>query len=252
MDLKHSVIAITGAARGLGQMMAISLAQAGSELALLDVNESSLEETKQQCNMLGVKALSYAVDVTKESQVEQVFSDIVTDFGRLDGLINNAGILRDGMLVKIRDGVTEKMSLEQFNSVLNVNLTGTFLCGREAALHMIQQQISGVIINISSVARAGNIGQSNYAASKAAVATLSVTWGKELARYGIRSVAIAPGVIETDMTRQMKPEAKQRLERAIPVGRLGQANEIAATVKFILENEYVNARIIEVDGGITL
>tara|TARA_Y100001960_G_scaffold332325_1_gene432429 strand:- start:1184 stop:1942 length:759 start_codon:yes stop_codon:yes gene_type:complete len=252
MDLRQSVIAITGAGRGLGQMMAISLAQAGAELALLDLDETLLEDTKQQCNMLGVKALSYPIDVTKEQEVEQAFSDIVTDFGQLDGLINNAGILRDGLLIKVKDGVTSKMSLEQFNAVINVNLTGTFLCGREAALHMVQQQKSGVIINISSVARAGNIGQSNYAASKAAVATLSATWGKELARYGIRSVAIAPGVIETDMTRQMKPEAKQRLERAIPVGRLGHANEIASTVKFILENEYVNARAIEVDGGITM
>lgn len=249
MELKNSVVAITGAGRGLGQMMAITLAQAGAELALVDVDNTSLQETKTQCNMLGVKALTYCIDITNEQQVTKMFSDIVTDFGQLDGLINNAGILRDGLLVKVKDGQISKMSLEQFNSVLDVNLTGTFLCGREAAVQMINSGRKGVIINISSVARAGNIGQSNYAASKAAVATLAMTWGKELARYGIRSVAIAPGVIETDMTRQMKPEARERLERMIPIGRMGQADEIAHTVKFILENEYVNARVIEVDGG---
>ncbi len=250
MDLKQSVIAITGAGQGLGQMMAITLAHEGAELALLDVNEQALESTQKQCHMMGVKALCYPVDVTNETQVEQVFSDIVNDFGQLDGLINNAGVLRDGLLVKVKDGEMIKMSLEQFNSVIDVNLIGTFLCGREAAAQMINTQRKGLIVNISSVARAGNIGQSNYAASKAAVATLAATWGKELARFGIRSVAIAPGVIKTAMTDQMKPEAKERLEKMIPVGRLGTSEEVANTVKFIFENEYINARVIEIDGGI--
>lgn len=249
MDLKQSVIAITGAGQGLGQMMAVTLAHEGAELALLDVNEQALESTEKQCHMMGVKALCYPVDVTNEQQVEQVFADIITDFGQLDGLINNAGILRDGLLVKVKDGEMTKMSLEQFNAVIDVNLTGTFLCGREAALQMINTQKKGVIINISSIARAGNIGQTNYAASKAAVATLAVTWGKELARYGIRAAAIAPGVIKTAMTEQMKPEARERLENMVPVGRLGEADEIALTAKFIFENDYVNARVIEIDGG---
>lgn len=202
--------------------------------------------------MLGVKALTYRADVTNEDEVEQVFSDIVTDFGHLDGLVNNAGILRDGLLVKVKDGEISKMSLEQFNSVINVNLNGTFLCGREAALNMIKTERKGVIINISSVARAGNIGQTNYAASKAAVATLATTWAKELARFGIRAAAIAPGVIETPMAAQMKPEAIARLESMIPVGRMGETAEIANTVKFIFENDYINGRIIEVDGGIRM
>lgn len=252
MELRGRVIAITGAGQGLGQMMAVTLAHAGAELALIDVNPQALQGTQQQCNMLGVKALTYPADVTDEAQVEQVFSDIVTDFGCLNGLINNAGILRDGLLVKVKDGVISKMSLEQFNSVISVNLTGTFLCGREAALRMIESQSQGVIINISSVARAGNIGQTNYAASKAAVATLAVTWAKELARYGIRAAAIAPGVIETPMAAQMKPEAIARLEGMIPVGRMGKTSEIAHTVKYIFENEYVNGRVIEVDGGIRM
>ncbi|MDN3611564.1 SDR family oxidoreductase [Vibrio ostreicida] len=250
MDLKNSVIAITGAGQGLGQMMAITMAQAGAELALLDVNEEGLIETKEQCNMLGVKALTYKVNVTQEQEVEQTFSDVVTDFGQLDGLINNAGILRDGLLIKVKDGEMTKMSLAQFSAVIDVNLTGTFLCGREAAAQMINTQRKGVIINISSVARAGNIGQTNYAASKAAVATLAATWGKELARYGIRSAAIAPGVIETSMTSAMKPEARQRLETMVPVGRMGDAKDIAQTAKFIFENDYINARVFEIDGGL--
>jgi 3-oxoacyl-[acyl-carrier protein] reductase len=230
--------------------MATTLAQSGANLALIDVNEMALSETKALCERYEVSARTYCVDVTNESQVEHAFSDIVTSFGRLNGLINNAGVLRDGLLIKQREGALSKMSLEQFTSVIDINLTGTFLCGREAALQMIETNSHGVIINISSVARAGNIGQSNYAASKAAVATLSVTWGRELARYGIRSAAIAPGVIETAMTKQMKQQARERLEQAVPVGRMGHAEEIANTVKFIFENDYINARVLEVDGGI--
>lgn len=252
MNLKESVVAITGAGQGLGQMMAVTLAHAGAELALIDVNEQALKVTQDQCHMLGVRALTYIADVTNEAEVEHTFSDIVTDFGQLDGLVNNAGILRDGLLVKVKDGQVSKMSLEQFSSVIDVNLTGTFLCGREAALQMIQTKRPGMIINISSVARAGNIGQTNYAASKAAVATLATTWARELARYGIRAAAIAPGVIETPMAAQMKPEAIARLEAMIPVGRMGHTNEIASTVKFLFENDYVNGRVIEVDGGIRM
>ncbi|TFH90538.1 SDR family oxidoreductase [Vibrio ouci] len=252
MNLRESVVAITGAGQGLGQMMAVTLAHAGAELALIDVNEQALKVTQDQCHMLGVKALTYIADVTNEAEVEQTFSDVVTDFGQLDGLVNNAGILRDGLLVKVKDDHVSKMSLEQFTSVIDVNLTGTFLCGREAALQMIQTKRLGMIINISSVARAGNIGQTNYAASKAAVATLATTWARELARYGIRAAAIAPGVIETPMAAQMKPEAIERLEAMIPVGRMGHTNEIASTVKFLFENDYVNGRVIEVDGGIRM
>lgn len=252
MELEQSVIAITGAGQGLGQTMATSLAQQGASLALLDVNQDALTETKELCEAFGVKAQTYQVDVTNEEQVETVFHDIVTEFGSLNGLVNNAGILRDGMLVKSRDGEISKMSLGDFNAVINVNLTGTFLCGREAAVQMIESDSRGVIINISSVSRAGNMGQTNYAASKAAVATMSSVWGKELARYGIRSVAIAPGVVETSMTASMKPEARERLENMVPVRRMADPTEIAHTVRFILENEYVNGRVIEVDGGLVI
>ncbi len=143
MDIKNSVIAITGAGQGLGQMMAITLAQSGADLALLDVNETGLRETQSQCQMLSAKVFTYPVDVTNESDVEATFDAILQDFGQLNGLINNAGVLRDGLLVKAKDGVISKMSLEQFNLVMNVNVTGTFLCGREAAVKMIESGSQG-------------------------------------------------------------------------------------------------------------
>ena len=202
--------------------------------------------------MLSARAMIYKADVPNEADVETAFSNIVEDFGQLDGLINNAGILRDGLLVKQKEGVLSKMSLEQFTTVMNVNVNGTFLCGREAAAKMIETQRQGVIINISSVARAGNIGQTNYAASKAAVATMAVCWAKELSRYGIRAAAIAPGVIKTAMADQLKPEAIERLEQMVPLGRIGDAAEVAHTVKFILENDYLTGRVIEVDGGMRM
>ncbi|MBD8511135.1 SDR family oxidoreductase [Photobacterium sp. CAU 1568] len=252
MDLRNAVIAITGAGQGLGQMMAVTLAQAGADLALIDLNQEGLAQTRTQCQMLSSKALTYAADVTQESQVERAFDQIIDDFGQLDGLVNNAGILRDGLLVKVKEGEVTKMSLEQFNAVMTVNSTGTFLCGREAAARMIQTQRPGVIINISSVARAGNFGQSNYAASKAAVATMAVCWAKELGRYGIRAAAIAPGVVRTAMADQMPQEAIDRLEKMIPLKRVGQAKEIAHAVKFILENDYFTGRVLEVDGGMRM
>ncbi|MCG6412635.1 SDR family oxidoreductase [Vibrio fluvialis] len=252
MNLRDSVIVITGAGQGLGQMMAVTLAQAGADLALLDMNEQGLLDTQKQCHMLSAKAIYYVMDVTNEAQVVKTFEDIVIDFGHVDGLINNAGILRDGLLVKVKDGQISKMSLEQFDTVMNVNVTGTFLCGREAAVKMIETKRKGVIINISSVARAGNIGQTNYSASKAAVATMATSWALELARYGIRAAAIAPGIVHTAMADQMKPEAIERLKQMVPVGRMGEPGEIAHAAKYILENDYFTGRVLEIDGGMRM
>jgi 3-oxoacyl-[acyl-carrier protein] reductase len=192
-------------------------------------------------------------NVSVEAEVEAVFNNIVSDFGAVHVLINNAGILRDGLLLKAKDGVvTAKMELSQFQSVIDVNLTGVFLCGREAAVKMVESGEGGVIINMSSVARAGNMGQTNYAAAKAGVVAMTTTWAKELGRFGIRVGAIAPGVIRTKMTDAMKPEAKERLVKMKPVGRLGEAEEIAHTAKYIIENDFFTGRVVEVDGGIRL
>jgi 3-oxoacyl-[acyl-carrier protein] reductase len=170
----------------------------------------------------------------------------------LDGLVNNAGILRDGLLVKVRDGEVQTMSLAQWQAVIDVNLTGVFLCGREAAAWMVTERSAGVIINISSISQAGNLGQTNYSAAKAGVSAMTVTWAKELARYGIRVASIAPGFIETEMTGSMKPEALERVKQSVPLNRVGQPDNIAQAVTFILTNDYYSGRILEVDGGLRI
>ena len=209
MNINDKVIVITGGGQGLGRAMAIDLASSGARLALVDLNEEQLKETVTLVEQAGSSAKYYLANVTNEEEVEATFSKINSDFDGFDGLINNAGILRDGMFVKAKDGVvSKKMSLSQFQSVIDVNLTGVFLCGREAAVHMIEKKRKGVIINMSSIARGGNMGQTNYAASKAGVVAMTVTWARELGRHGIRVGAIAPGVIRTAMTDAMKPEMR--------------------------------------------
>jgi 3-oxoacyl-[acyl-carrier protein] reductase len=200
-----------------------------------------------------VKVKYYLANVSVESEVELTFTHINDDFNGIDGLINNAGILRDGMFVKAKDGVVaKKMSLQSFQSVIDVNLTGVFLCGREATVHMIESGKHGVIVNMSSIARGGNIGQTNYSAAKAGVVAMTTTWARELGRHGIRVAAIAPGVIRTSMTDAMKPEMRDRLEKMKPIGRLGEAEEIAHTAKYIFENEFFTGRVVEVDGGLCM
>ncbi|MEZ5525242.1 MAG: SDR family oxidoreductase [Pseudomonadales bacterium] len=259
MDIHNKVIAITGAAQGLGQAMAVELAEAGANLALIDLEAALLDQTLALCEDInpqgGFKA--YGANVCDEAAVESVFKRVDADFGELHGLINNAGLLRDAMLIKVKDGeLVEKMSLNQWQAVMDVNLTGTFLCGREAAALMATKakpgHENGVIINIASISKAGNMGQSNYSATKAGAASLVVTWARELGRHGIRVGGIAPGVIETSMTGSMKPEALDRLVQAVPVKRLGQAQEVAKAARFIFENGYFSGRVLELDGGLRI
>lgn len=253
MNLKDKVVAITGGGQGLGRAMALSLAAKGCKLALIDLNQQKLDEAAQLCKDAGGDARGYIGNVAKEEDVIRIFDQIVADFGGLDGLINNAGILRDGFLIKMKDGeVQKKMTLAEWQAVIDVNLTGVFLCGREAAERMIKLGSKGVIINISSVSKAGNIGQTNYSAAKAGVAAMTVTWAKELARYGIRSAAIAPGFIATEMVASMKPEALQKMAEGIPLHRMGEPEEIGQTVVYIFENDYFTGRVIEMDGGIRI
>lgn len=254
MDLQQKVVMVTGSARGLGRSIAISLASRGCRLALADLDQDGLTKTRQLCLDAGSeKTAHYIANVAHESDVISLIEKIRTDFNCLDALINNAGILRDGLLVKVKEGaIVDKLSLAQWQSVIDVNLTGVFLCGREAAVQMINQKTGGVIINISSIARSGNFGQTNYAAAKAGVVAMTVSWARELARYGIRSAAIAPGMIETEMTSAMKPEAQAKMTSIIPMRRMGQPEEIANTVRFILENDYISGRVIEVDGGLRI
>jgi 3-oxoacyl-[acyl-carrier protein] reductase len=253
MLLQHKTALITGAARGLGAAMAAELARRGMNLALVDLDADSLEATRGQCLASGVRAESYAANVAEESEVAAVFARAAADFGRLDAAIANAGILRDGLLVSVKDGAVQgAMSLADWRAVIDVNLTGVFLCGREAARRMIELGNGGCIINISSISRHGNFGQSNYSAAKAGVAALTVVWSKELAKHGIRVNAIAPGFVRTEILSAMKPEVLAKISAGIPVGRVGEPGEIAQTAAFVLENDYVNGRVIEVDGGLRL
>jgi 3-oxoacyl-[acyl-carrier protein] reductase len=250
MDLRGKTILITGAGRGLGAAMARRLAARGADLALIDLDDRGLAAVRDACRAAGVRAETYSATVAKEHDVVATFDRVVADFGRLDGSIANAGILRDGLLVKAKEQeVTGKLSLEQWQAVIDVNLTGVFLCGREAAERMIRAGNGGCIINISSLSRAGNFGQSNYSAAKAGVAALTVVWAKELARHGIRVNAIAPGFIKTEMVASMKQEILDKMAAGIPAGRLGEPDEVAATAEFIFVNDYVNGRVLEVDGG---
>jgi 3-oxoacyl-[acyl-carrier protein] reductase len=250
MQLAGKTVLITGAGRGLGAAMAEGLAERGANLALVDLDTAGLDGVRTACEKRGVRALTYNANVAVEGDVVTTFDRVVADFGRLDGAIANAGILRDGLLVKVKDGaVVDKLSLAQWQTVIDVNLTGVFLCGREAAERMIRLGNGGCIVNISSLSRAGNFGQSNYSAAKAGVAALTVVWAKELARYGIRVNAIAPGFIKTEMVATMKPESLAKMAAGIPVQRLGEPSEIATTAAFIFENDYYNGRVLEIDGG---
>ena len=184
MEIKNNTFVITGAARGLGEAIAISLANQGAKLALLDVNAERLDQVLGSCQQAGAAdCFAFTCDVASETSVTRCFASIEEHLGAVTGLVNNAGILRDGLLVKVKDGeIVDRLSLEQWQQVIDINLSGVFLCGREAASSMIRNQQQGVIINISSISRAGNIGQSNYAAAKSGVAALTTTWARELAR----------------------------------------------------------------------
>jgi len=254
MDLNNKTIVITGAARGLGAAMAEKLASHGAKLALVDLDKDSISATAEKCSAAGAAEVqTYGANVAQEAEVEALFDQIVEDLGGLDGLVNNAGITRDALMIKFKDGeLVSKMSLEQWQQVIDVNLTGVFLCGREAAQRMIQLGSKGCIINISSISRSGNMGQTNYTAAKAGVEAMAVVWAKELSRFGIRAASIAPGFVNTEMVAAMKPEALEKMTSVIPARRMAEPEELAHAVEFILQNDYFNGRCLELDGGLRL
>jgi 3-oxoacyl-[acyl-carrier protein] reductase len=233
--------------------MAARLAKKGARLALIDFQPDGLEKLKAELALPEDDCRTYICDVSNEEQVDRVFEDIKHQFDGLDVLVNNAGITRDALMLKFKDGERQsRMSLEAWKAVINVNLTGVFLCGRAAVEQMVIAGNGGLIVNISSISRAGNMGQSNYSAAKAGVAALAVTWAKEFARYGIHVNAVSPGFIGTEMVRAMKPEALAKLQAMIPAGRIGEPDEIAHTLQYLIENDFVNGRNIEIDGGMRL
>jgi 3-oxoacyl-[acyl-carrier protein] reductase len=253
MKLEGKTVMVTGAGRGLGQCMAQALAARGARVALAGQNRENLEKTAELCREAGGDAHWYVTDVSDEAAVEKLFADAERELGAIHGLINNAGVNRDALLVKAKDGrIEKKMSLADWRAVIDVDLTGVFLCAREAAVRMIEHGDGGVIVNISSISRAGNIGQSNYTAAKAGVAAVTVTWAKELARHGVRVAAIAPGFCNTGMVRRMKSQILDKIRAQIPLGRLANPEEIAHTALYIFENDYLTGRVVEVDGGLRM
>ena len=251
MNLENTVVVITGAAGGLGSAMARRLAGHGAKLALLDMQAEGLEALADELGR--DRCLPIVCGVTDEEQVDTAMARVREHFGRFDVLVNNAGITRDALFLKFKDGeLVSRMSLANWQQVIDVNLTGVFLCGRAGAEQMIRAGNGGVLINISSISRHGNMGQTNYSATKAGVEAMSVAWAKELARFGIRAASISPGFIGTEMVRSMKPEALEKMCQMIPAGRLGEPDEIASTVRFIIENDYVNGRDFGIDGALRL
>jgi 3-oxoacyl-[acyl-carrier protein] reductase len=250
MELAKKTVVITGAGRGIGRAIALQLARHGADIAMFDINTDDLAQTGALCAELSVQARGYRVNVADEAEVSDAMQRVVADFGRLDGLVNNAGILRDALLVKVKDGeIVARMTMDQWNAVINVNLTGVFLCAREASAHMIKLGNGGVIVNISSISRTGNAGQSNYSAAKAGVESMGVVWARELARYAIRVASVAPGFVRTDILAAMRPEVLEKITAPVPLKRLGKPEEIAHAVRFIFENDYFTERCIDIDGG---
>jgi 3-oxoacyl-[acyl-carrier protein] reductase len=253
MHIKDKVVAVTGGARGIGKAIATAFAERGARIALVDLAPSDLESARAELAARGADVRVYAANVAKEDQVIAALDQAVADFGRLDVMVNNAGIIKDGLLVKVKDGaVVGKMGLDQWQAVIDVNLTGVFLCGREAAERMIKLGHGGVIINIASISKAGNPGQSNYSAAKAGVTAMAVVWARELARFGIRAASIAPGFTRTDLLAGMPPEMLDKVTAPVPLKRLGLPEEIAQAAVFIAENDYFNGRSIDIDGGLRL
>jgi len=247
MDITGKKIIITGGGRGMGKRFALDLKTLGARPFVVDVVGENLDALMSEAQIPGD-----VLDVTSEKDVEVFFEKYASENGCPDVLINNAGITADGLFIRKKGDEVTKFSYENWQKVLNVNLTGVFLCGREAAYHMVKTGTKGVIINISSISRAGNLGQTNYSATKSAVDALTVTWAKELSRYGIRVGAIAPGYINTEMVAKIRQDVLDKIIQNIPVGRLGEMEEISQAVQFIIRNEFFTGRVLEVDGGMRI
>ena len=248
MNLSDMKIIVTGAAQGMGAHFARRLHEAGAGVAAGDVNEAGLAE-------LPAGIHRRRLNVADEADVQAFVAWAHGQLGGLKGLINNAGILRDGLLVK-KDkatGQVVKLPTDQWNAVLSVNLTGATFMVREVVAKMVETNTRpGVVINMSSIARHGNRGQSNYVSAKAALAANAVTWAREFGPFGIRCIGIAPGMIETPMTQGMNQKARDALVAAVPVGRVGVPEDIWLAVKFGIECDYFNGRTVDVDGGLSM
>ena len=246
MRLKDKVAIITGAANGIGLAAAKTFAREGARIAMADFDEETGTKRADELSAEGYDAAFFQVNVADRTSVDSLVQNVLGHFGKIDILINNAGITRDGML--------HKLSAEDFQKVVDVNLTGVFNCAQAVVPAMVQQG-SGRIINTSSVSGIyGNVGQTNYASTKAGVVGMTKTWAKELGRKGINVNAVAPGFIETGMTAAVPEKVIEQMKMLVPLGRLGLPEDIANAYLFLAsdESKYVNGTTLHVDGGIMM
>lgn len=241
--MKDKRVVVTGAARGIGQAIAIRFAEEGAKLALCDLEADWLKQTAEAARELGAEVHCYSVDVSRFEQVTQAVKQIKADLEGIDVLVNNAGITKDGFMMRMSEG--------DWDAVLNVNLKGTFAFTK-AATRLMMKQRSGTIVNIASIiGLIGNAGQCNYAASKGGVIAMTKSVAKEMASRNIRANAVAPGFIETAMTDELPPENRDAMMKMIPLARLGQPRDVANTVLFLASDEaaYITGQVLNVCGG---
>ena len=245
-QLANQVAVITGGARGIGREIALAFAHEGADLALFDVNVEQLTQTANELRALGRRAEGFVVDVTDGNAVDDGVLKVLDKLGRIDILINNAGITKDGLLIRMDDA--------QWDRVLNINLKGTFLCTRAVAKVMLKQRRGRIVSIASIVGLIGNPGQANYAASKAGIIGMTKAVARELASRGITCNAIAPGFIKTEMTNALPEAAKQRLTEAIPMGTLGEPRDVAQAAVFLVSDaaRYITGHVLVVDGGLAM
>ena len=244
--LSNKVSIITGAAQGIGLATALKFAAEGAIVIVCDLRQEGVDEAVAQCRALGATAAGFVMDVTQRKQIDEVVALVKARFGRIDVLVNNAGITQDARL--------QKMTLEQFDRVIDVDLRGVFHCAQAVADIMVAQG-GGVILNASSVVGIyGNFGQTNYAASKFGVIGFTKTWSRELGPKGVRVNAVAPGFINTPMVAAMPEKILQDLQAKVPLKRLGRPEEIANVYAFLASDEasYINGAVIEVSGGMSV
>ena len=247
MNFSGKAAVVTGGSRGIGRAVCLELAKGGANVVLCYAgNEAAANDTVAACEALGARALAVRCNVAEAGEVKALMDAAVQAFGRIDILVNNAGITRDGLLMMMKD--------EDFDAVINANLKGTFLCMKAVARTMMKQRY-GRIVNLSSVVGLrGNAGQVNYAASKAGVIGMTKSLAKELASRGVTVNAVAPGFMETDMTAAMPEAAKTATLAAIPMGRMGAAEDVAKAVAFLASEEagYITGQVVAVDGGMAM
>jgi 3-oxoacyl-[acyl-carrier protein] reductase len=255
MGLRDKVVVVTGAAAGLGRATALRFAEEGARVAAWDIDEEPGRTLVEEIRALGGKALFFETDVAEPSSVEAAASQVIETWGRVDVLVNNAGILRDAQLVKWKDGkAVSRMTDEIFDEVMSVNLKGVFNCTRAVVPHMIGAG-RGVILSASSVVGLySNFGQTNYAAAKAGVIAMTRTWARELGRYNIRVNAVAPGFIDTRMSRSVPEKALQYMIEHTPLRRIGSPEEVAEAYVWLASDRasFVHGTVLSVDGGLVI